>query len=100
VRQPCYVHCVVNNEGWKLVRYFDRNDDGLDNQYELYDLNTDINERHNLVIYNKFPDVYQPNGCIPPRNDEIAGRAEELKTLMDTLEEEMLTPINKATPLV
>lgn len=66
VAHPNNVHAVVDNSGWKLVRYFNKNqkltaghvEQLSEAQYELYDLNTDPNEEKNLLVYNKeFPTV-------------------------------------------
>ncbi|PCK07494.1 MAG: sulfatase [Alteromonadaceae bacterium] len=90
VRQPGYVHCVVDTTGWKLVRYFDLNDDSVESQYELYDLNSDITEQNNLVTYNDFPTAHKSKGRNSEDTKLIEKKAKELKKLMDKLEEKML----------
>lgn len=97
VVRPGYVHCVVDNDNWKLVRYFDQNNDHINHQYELYDLNSDLTEEHNLLIYNKnhrigdkFPVLYKPKCQTEDRNNLIREKAKSLRRLMDRLESEML----------
>lgn len=90
VRQPCYVHCVVDTEGWKLVRYFDLDNDRVPNQYELYNLNDDNTEQNNLVVYNDFPHAHR---AVALKSDDVTlieKKATELKKLMDKLEKQML----------
>ncbi len=100
VTQPCYVHCVVDKHGWKLVRYFDLNNRKLKNQYELYNLNEDINEQNNLVVYNDFPTAYEGGPMGNRDATAIEAKAKEMKVLMKKLEKELLGPIKKATPMV
>lgn len=49
VVQPNYVQCVRTRD-WKLARYWDPS--GLEkDEWELYDLKTDVREKHNLVTW-------------------------------------------------
>lgn len=53
---PNNVHAVIENSGWKFVRYFNKYDASLPAQYELYHLKTDPNENTNLLKYDgRFP---------------------------------------------
>lgn len=88
VRQPNHVHSVTSKDGWKFVRYFDPNGE-KDDQYELYDLNTDLNERSNLLVYNAdFPTVVQDETARDTVRIEL--KAKEMMTLLQKLEKEML----------
>ena len=65
VAQPSLVNCVMSNDNWKLVRYFEPEQNNPtnfknNNQFELYDLNTDPNERLNLVEKNPSGDPPSP----------------------------------------
>jgi arylsulfatase A-like enzyme len=94
VVQPSSVHCVVDKSNWKLVRYFDLNDLQVENEYELYDLNTDLNEEDNLVVYNEnFPTVYREGKRTAARIQEIQDKAQSLRTLMTELELQLLDPV-------
>ncbi len=56
VAQPNNVHAVVEKSGWKLARYFDKNNEDQQAQYELYNLEKDPNEVTNLLKYDgDFP---------------------------------------------
>lgn len=94
VVQPGYVHCVVDKEGWKFVRYFDDKDDSVDHQYEMYDLANDPTEQENLLIFNgKFPQLITT--IIKPRPDfNYETKAINLMALMVTLEDDMLAKLD------
>jgi len=97
VRQPNNIHAVVDNQGWKLVEYFDPAGEH-DNEYEIYDLNTDPNELTNLLqIGQPFPTPIKklPLGINP--DVEFFLKAKELKVLLDHLKKTMLfnQPNNK-----
>ena len=101
VVQPGYVHCVVDKDNWKLVRYFDLNNSNVPSEYELYDLNSDINEQHNLVTFNRFPQVHNQSLHTDDRVAEIAAKAQQLSDLMSKLEQQLLEPVeNLVKPLV
>ncbi|MGB5633974.1 MAG: sulfatase-like hydrolase/transferase [Waterburya sp.] len=93
VSQPSLVNCVMTNDNWKLVRYFNPTDDLNDysnNQFELYDLNTDPTEQCNLLVYNKpFPTVI--HGYSDEISDKIKTKAKDMKGLLKDLEEKMLS---------
>jgi len=98
VRQPNHVHCVVSKDNWKLVRYFEPVDNepnnyDYSNQYELYNLNTDPTEKHNLVIYND-PDL---KAIASDLSEVYNAKAKNLKSLLISLEKEMLWVDNKET---
>ncbi len=95
VAHPNNVHAVIDNDGWKLVRYFNKNADltqGLVQQfsaaqYELYNLNDDPNEERNLLVYNgTFPTVIRECETF----DETTAKAVELMEQLKTLEQEKL----------
>lgn len=93
VCQPNNVHAVINNKQWKLVRYFDPNDDKpQNNQYELYDLNTDPNEQLNLLCFDEeFPTPIDENGLPNGMStDHIRKKALKLMILLKELEFKML----------
>jgi arylsulfatase A-like enzyme len=90
VVSPAHVHCVVDKSNWKLVRYFDLDDDAVQNEYELYDLDNDLNEENNLVVYNDFPAVYQEDQRTPVQVQKIKHKADFLRALMTQLETELL----------
>ncbi len=92
VVQPNNVHCVVDKDNWKLVRYFDPSESNpKPDQYELYDLNEDPTERNNLVVYNESTPTVKP-GLHASDNETVTGKVEELKSLMEELERDMLYP--------
>ncbi|MEO1671494.1 MAG: sulfatase-like hydrolase/transferase [Cyanobacteria bacterium J06631_2] len=99
VSQPSLINCVMTNDNWKLVRYFEPTDDPNDysnnNQFELYDLNTDPTEKCNLVVYNKkhFPTVIEieNDSDLDLDPDEIREKAKYMKDLLEKLEEKMLS---------
>jgi|GEM_PF-340973 len=90
VCQPNHVHCVVSNDNWKFVRYFepieDPNNYETNNQYELYDLNTDPCEEHNLLVYNNT----QLQAIESALSDDYLIKAKKMKALLSRLEKEML----------
>lgn len=87
VMQPNHVHCVIHKDNWKLVRYFepvaDESDYTNNNQFELYDLNTDPNEQTNLVDFKASPPT-----AIDAKKHQA--KADELMSLLEQLESEML----------
>jgi len=92
VPAPSLVHSVVSQDGWKLVRYFSCVENiGKGDHYELYDLNKDGNEQHNLLVFNRpFPTVVDsiPKGQM--NADKLASKASELMDLLVKLEDGML----------
>lgn len=95
ITDPSLLHCMVSLDGWKIVRYFsDIEKLEEDNQYELYDLNTDPNEQHNLLVFNgDFPTVIDsdliPDEQLLTAND-IAVKARCMKNSLMKLEKRML----------
>ncbi|QSQ25507.1 sulfatase-like hydrolase/transferase [Pyxidicoccus parkwayensis] len=89
VRQPNHVRCVRSGS-WKLARYFDPHGKEAD-QWELYDLETDPLESHNLLAVNgPFPALAP---TVPPqRQAQVSGKAAELGDLLARYEKEQLTP--------
>ena len=89
ISQPSLVHCFMTNDNWKLVRYFDNpNNYNSNNQFELYDLNTDPTEKNNLVsltIPENEDDLIVLDG-----NFETQEKADHMKGLLEDLEETML----------
>ncbi|MFQ3246784.1 MAG: arylsulfatase A-like enzyme [Arenicella sp.] len=88
VMQPNHVHCVVSDDNWKLVRYFEPiegepNNFDNNNQYELYNLNTDPTEINNLVQYNQ-PIPTDSSGS------DVDDKVIEMKHLLEKLEKRML----------
>ncbi|NKB60697.1 MAG: sulfatase-like hydrolase/transferase [Gammaproteobacteria bacterium] len=102
VRQPNHVNCVVDNENWKLVRYFEPLDKGLNrkldsadyennNQYELYDLNEDATEQRNLLIYDNVDlKVIVDSELDKAYLNKAQTKATELKALLVELEKDKL----------
>lgn len=96
VMQPNHVHCVISNDNWKLVRYFeprlDANDYTFNNQYELYNLNMDPNEEYNLVDYKTtVPTAIAAADILEPlQGIDIQKKADELMHLLEKLEAEVL----------
>ena len=89
VRQPNHVRCVRSGT-WKLSRYFDPSGVESD-QWELYDLETDPLEAHNLLAVNgPFP---EPAPTVPAsRRDAVAQKATALGALLARYEREKLAP--------
>ncbi len=84
VAHPNNVHAIIEETGWKLVRYFDSVDINLPAQYELYDLNSDPNEITNLLQYNAvFP---TPVANANYSDAEIIDKAISLLAQLKTLE--------------
>lgn len=101
VIHPCLVHSVVHKDNWKLVRYFGPEDNDEDNQFELYDLNTDPNEQHNLLVFDgAYPTVIP---LIPEKQtlstSEIEEKAGNMMVLLTKLEKEKLKLPVRAQPL-
>ena len=100
VRQPNHVHSVVDRHRWKLVRYFDPADgmgDRSNNQWELYDLNTDPTEEHNLLVFDAAGDAFptvvaddQIPEAQPATADAIKQKAVVMNDLLIRLENRML----------
>ncbi len=90
VVQPNNLRCV-RQKHWKLTRYFDPQGEKGD-QWELYNLENDPNEMDNLLIYNAkiFPTANVPVGQRLSKA-EIEAKAIELKKVLDTLTEKMLS---------
>ncbi len=89
VRQPNHIRCVRSGT-WKLARYFDPT--GVEpDQWELYDLETDPLEAHNLLaVSGPFPTVAP---TVPPsRRDEVSAKAAKLGELLTRYETEKLAP--------
>lgn len=97
VCQPCHVRCV-RTERFKLVRYSDLTSEiPVDDQWEMYDLKSDPNERMNLLVYDKpFPTPIEPQPdsdvevILTPK--EITIEAKKLHILLKELEAQMLEP--------
>ncbi|MCY1022483.1 sulfatase-like hydrolase/transferase [Pyxidicoccus sp. MSG2] len=89
VRQPNHIRCVRSGT-WKLARYFDPHGVEAD-QWELYDLQTDPLESHNLLAVNgPFPALAP---TVPPqRQAEVAEKAATLGALLERYEQEKLAP--------
>ena len=91
IKQPCLVHSMVSPDGWKIVRYFSNFENiEEDNEYELYDLNTDPNEQDNLLVFDgEFPTVVD---SIPENlsQQEIINKANNMKESLVSLEGRML----------
>ena len=103
VRQPCLVHSVVSQDRWKLVRYFAPSETTpmVDDQHELYDLNTDPTEQYNLLVFDaSFPTPVELDGLPEDQRHpglQIDTKARELMTLLTRLEDQMLTEPGVAT---
>lgn len=103
VCQPCLVNAVVSRDNWKLVRYHAPADQApeVPDQYELYDLDRDPTEEHNLLVFNgEFP-TPAPLQSLPeehhPRVD-VAEKAEAMMALLRELEQRMLVEPVRAEP--
>jgi arylsulfatase A-like enzyme len=68
VAQPNHVQCVRTPE-WKLARYWDPSGQEQD-EWELYDLQTDIRERINLVSWQNGQPVLNAAGKAHPKAKE------------------------------
>ncbi len=97
VLQPNNVHCVIHKDNWKLVRYFEPSlknstDYTQNNQFELYDLNTDPNEQCNLVHFKVAVPTAIAADRIPAslQGVNIQAQADKLMGLLEQLESEML----------
>ncbi|MGY0219407.1 sulfatase-like hydrolase/transferase [Endozoicomonadaceae bacterium StTr2] len=88
--QPCYAHCVVDADNWKLVRYFDLDNENIENRYALYDLNKDPNEEENLAIYSQIVPGTDQETCSADYLKEIQDKARDLELLMSELENKIL----------
>ena len=84
VRQPSHLHCV-RHKNWKLVKYFDPSGEHA-NQWEMYNLKSDPNEKRNLLVYNEeFPTPV--HGL---KEGKIVKKAKELDALLTQLEQQYL----------
>lgn len=90
VCQPCNVHCV-RQKNWKLVRCFDSATDGVADQWEMYELESDANESENLLVYNasEFPCAIDAPTHLTKQ--VIEQKAIELRQLLELLETRMLS---------
>jgi arylsulfatase A-like enzyme len=77
VAQPNHVQCVRTAD-WKLGRYWDPSGQESD-QWEMYDLTTDIRERINLVTWQNGQPVLNDKGKAHPK------AAETLPAMLDLL---------------
>ncbi len=86
VRQPNHVRCVRTQE-YKLSRYFDPSGEAPP-QWEMYDLQHDPNEVHNLVQVDATPPTVRHHPALPPwaNREEVQQAADELVKLLTALE--------------
>lgn len=86
VRRPSLLNCVISDDNWKLVRYFEPvadepNNFENNNQFELYDLTEDPLETNNLV------NVNTPFMAKDSANQQ---KADDLLALLEQLEADKL----------
>ena len=88
VRQPNHIRCVRSGS-WKLARYFDPHGVEAD-EWELYDLETDPLEAHNLLaVKGPFPKL--ASTVAPARQAEVEKKASALGELLARYERTMLS---------
>ncbi len=103
VVQPNLVNAYISKDGWKFVRYFGpsvaEGEEPIAEQYELYDLNEDPAEQHNLLVFDAagsdFP-TPTPAQNLPEDYDyqplRIIERAKQMEAALRALEKDMLEP--------
>ncbi|HEX4416719.1 MAG TPA: sulfatase-like hydrolase/transferase [Kofleriaceae bacterium] len=89
VIQPNHVRCVVTR-GHKLARYWDPSGHAAD-EWELYDLERDPNEIHNLLAFDRpFPTAAANLPAWAGGTAEVEAQARDLRVLLAELETRML----------